>query len=701
MDSPTISLLSTAVLAAATPALANLPDLSTSNIVREVQGYRSSAPIRPEKPLGARAPLATRLGLDFIPAPIFSLPPVDHVELMIEGDQLRNEGKPLRYGIIRPLDITMNDGQWIDVPGGRIWQIEIRSEEAENIIVQVENISLPVGAELRTYNPGSPETVHGPFTDDGPNDDGQIQSLIQPVDSVIVEYFEPNDVFQADLPFQITELIHGYLSLLKNGAANGAGSCHNHATCYSDWADVGDATALTATGGYVCSGQLIATTSQDDAPYFITANHCISTQSQASGTQFVFRYERNNCNGGYSNGTTTSNSTLTATHSSSDHTLLRVNGSLPSGVSFVGWTTANASTNLDVTCVHHPSGSHMRISFGDVASNPVCGSSTYWFGVGWNDGVTEQGSSGSGAYRSSDQLLMGVLTCGASSCSNPSGLDGYGRFLRAYNAGFDDYLETGAPDDDEYEENDECSDAHFLSAETTISDLIVKSTDEDWFRFNVPGGQTATFNLDFAHANGDIDVELYSLTCSGSLVSEGDSNTNDETVSWSNTDTLTRRVYARVFLYSGTENSYNLSVSLEDNPDPNGACCADFGCSLVTADQCSAVGGTWEGANTSCEDDSCVDPVGACCIDTTCASLSQEICKGVGGTWQGVDTVCETDTCGSPCEGDINNDGNVDGADLAQVLGFWLQKGGDLDGDGTTNGLDLAIVLGGWGPCNP
>ena len=60
----------------------------------------------------------------------------------------------------------------------------------------------------------------------------------------------------------------------------------------------------------------------------------------------------------------------------------------------------------------------MKISFGDINSNPVCGPSSGWFGVRWNDGVTEGGSSGSGAYRSSDQKLMGVLTCGSSSCSN-------------------------------------------------------------------------------------------------------------------------------------------------------------------------------------------------------------------------------------------------------------------------------------------
>lgn len=46
--------------------------------------------------------------------------------------------------------------------------------------------------------------------------------------------------------------------------------------------------------------------------------------------------------------------------------------------------------------------------------------------------------------------------------------------------------------------------------------------------------------------------------------------------------------------------------------------------------------------------------------------------------------------------GDFTNDCNVDGADLAVLLGAWAGPGGDLNGDGTTDGADLAILLGAW-----
>jgi hypothetical protein len=56
------------------------------------------------------------------------------------------------------------------------------------------------------------------------------------------------------------------------------------------------------------------------------------------------------------------------------------------------------------------------------------------------------------------------------------------------------------------------------------------------------------------------------------------------------------------------------------------------------------------------------------------------------------------------CPADVNGDGVVDGADLAQILGAWGECAGpcgpsDLNSDGQVNGADLAQVLGSWGPC--
>lgn len=53
------------------------------------------------------------------------------------------------------------------------------------------------------------------------------------------------------------------------------------------------------------------------------------------------------------------------------------------------------------------------------------------------------------------------------------------------------------------------------------------------------------------------------------------------------------------------------------------------------------------------------------------------------------------------CLGDFNENGWVDGADLAVILGAWgvATGAGDLNGDAIVDAADLALLLGAWGPC--
>lgn len=54
-------------------------------------------------------------------------------------------------------------------------------------------------------------------------------------------------------------------------------------------------------------------------------------------------------------------------------------------------------------------------------------------------------------------------------------------------------------------------------------------------------------------------------------------------------------------------------------------------------------------------------------------------------------------TC-SPCiSANLNNDGQVDGSDLAQLISQWAGPGtADLNADGIVDTFDLAIVLAAW-----
>ncbi len=56
----------------------------------------------------------------------------------------------------------------------------------------------------------------------------------------------------------------------------------------------------------------------------------------------------------------------------------------------------------------------------------------------------------------------------------------------------------------------------------------------------------------------------------------------------------------------------------------------------------------------------------------------------------------------SPCPGDFNGDGQVNGADFGSLLASWGTCGGcaaDLDGNGQVNGADVGLLLAVWGPC--
>jgi hypothetical protein len=70
----------------------------------------------------------------------------------------------------------------------------------------------------------------------------------------------------------------------------------------------------------------------------------------------------------------------------------------------------------------------------------------------------------------------------------------------------------------------------------------------------------------------------------------------------------------------------------------------------------------------------------------------------------GVPDCCDAGESCTPCPGDVNDSGIVNGTDIAIILGAWGTSGGkfprsDTDGNGIVDAADLAVVLGGWGNC--
>lgn len=141
---------------------------------------------------------------------------------------------------------------------------------------------------------------------------------------------------------------------------------------------------------------------------------------------------------------------------------------------------------------------------------------------------------------------------------------------------------------------------------------------------------------------------------------------------------------------------------------PEGAVCMPNGTCLdgLTPEEAAAMGGTFMGNGTTCATTTCPQPTGACCFaNDACLELTEDECAQTGASWKGMNTTCDdTDLDGIPDDcvddllGDLNGDGQVNGADLSILLGAWGTADAlpDLNNDGLVNGADLTILLSNW-----
>jgi len=140
---------------------------------------------------------------------------------------------------------------------------------------------------------------------------------------------------------------------------------------------------------------------------------------------------------------------------------------------------------------------------------------------------------------------------------------------------------------------------------------------------------------------------------------------------------------------------------------------------LITFQSCSDAGGAATDSRLAamtvcgdattiigCDDDGCVP--GSTTVYTSklqfncTANTTYYVAVGgydAGWTGSNVEIIPPT---APACPADLNNDGQVNGADLGLLLGAWGPCSGcaaDLNADGQVNGADLGLLLGAWGAC--
>lgn len=243
-----------------------------------------------------------------------------------------------------------------------------------------------------------------------------------------------------------------------------SGACNLDATCTTNYAlernAVARMTFVSDGNGYLCTGTLLNNSKADFTPYFITANHCISTQASATSMQTNWFYRSASCNSTSVQSNTAvraRGATLLYATATTDTTLLQLNEMPPAGTTLAGWDARNtvtarngATAGSAMYGLHHPKGDLLKYSEGALEAYTNCTTSgqslscstgdaqSNYYRVLWTKGVTEGGSSGSGIFNNG--RLVGTLTGGSSQCGVIGGSDSYGRFDKAFNSRLNEWL---------------------------------------------------------------------------------------------------------------------------------------------------------------------------------------------------------------------------------------------------------------------
>lgn len=322
-----------------------------------------------------------------------------------------------------------------------IWAATIEAPGATALRLHFEDFKLAPSAEVSLHTERG--EAFGPYTGRGLLDSGEFWSPTIAGDRVTVQVSTPP---RGRSSFRIGEI--GYVDLTKvqgypepqpdpqvgeqlcsfNAACVENANCNNPPSAIQNARDAyAHMEFVEGQFLYYCTGGLLADAAASGTPYFLTANHCLSTSSVASSLQAFFQYEVG-CNGScpplyfYNQSPPpyprTVGATVKATGGTSDYTLLQLSQAAPAGSFFLGWNrTAVANTNgTALYRISHPGGAPQAYSTQVVdTSKPTCGS---WPRGAWiysrdTLGATEGGSSGSPVLNASGQAV-GQLTgaCG-------------------------------------------------------------------------------------------------------------------------------------------------------------------------------------------------------------------------------------------------------------------------------------------------
>ncbi|HEX7180340.1 MAG TPA: trypsin-like peptidase domain-containing protein [Thermoanaerobaculia bacterium] len=326
--------------------------------------------------------------------------------------------------------------------GGFVWTAAVRVPGANALRLHLTGVDLAPGAALYVYNLAG--QAFGPYTGRGPLGDGVLHTNTVFGEELLLQLHSPARAERAPR-LTVAEVgvmgarfavprygvrgvfdagdVRAYADFASNLCSSNA-DCIVNAACQSssvvNTAKDAIASILFQSGAsfYICTGGLIAdSVTASVIPFFLTANHCISSSGEASSVETYFDYATTcsspNCTQPYNNVGETVGSTIKFGSSTTDVTLLQLSSAptTPDGVvAYLGWTaTAVANTNnLALYRISHPSGSPQAYTEGVVdTSKPTCRTLARGNFIYSRDtlGGTEGGSSGSPVVNGAGQIV--------------------------------------------------------------------------------------------------------------------------------------------------------------------------------------------------------------------------------------------------------------------------------------------------------
>lgn len=398
-----------------------------------------------------------KLKLPFVTMPSFDIKP------MLQEDSL-NRSKVRSLRVAKGFDVNYsinNSGLWETLDNGdKLWRLGIVSRGAFAINILFSVFEIPEGGKVFIYNTKKTEII-GAFTFQNNSDSKVLSTSPINSDSIIVEYFVPNEVKNPG-KLTIGSIGHSYIRTAPVCQNPPYGSCKgNSLSCEVDincpqganWQNEKHAVCRLMyyknSSWYLGSGALINNTANDGTPYLLTANHCICSNTVAQSVVVLFNYESTACNGADGRlDQSISGATLLANNPYSDFALLQLSSTPPQRYNpyYLGWDRTGNNPSVPATIIHHPMGDVKKISvtnnsnlvnniiYGGGATGDICTpwqNRDLWNVPQYSTGVTEAGSSGS-PLLDANHHVIGQLYDGSSNCLFKNN-DNYGRFSSSWN----------------------------------------------------------------------------------------------------------------------------------------------------------------------------------------------------------------------------------------------------------------------------